>query len=107
MVSSDEKLEAEARLIVQGTEKSLEVEGRKIISAAAAKATLLGGGTERVLVRDLAEQLQNAADLLIAAHVRTGTFDAKEISKRVSSKLKPISTSVFDSRAKLGAGVFQ
>jgi len=107
MIDKHEPLEAEERLVVKATEKSLKRVGREITSAAAAKGTILSGGTLRALVRTLVEQLESAATKLIAAHVKAGTFDAKEIATRVLSKLDPISNDFLESDAKRIAGALQ
>ncbi|MCZ6753416.1 MAG: hypothetical protein O7E51_16515, partial [Acidobacteria bacterium] len=62
MINKHEALEAEQRLIVKATEKSLERESRKITRAASAKGTL-GAGTLRALVRALVEQMEIAATM--------------------------------------------
>lgn len=107
MMDKHEALEAEERLVVKATEKSLERVGREITRAAAAKGTILSGGTLRALVRTLVEQLESAANRLIAAHAKAGTFDAREIAKRVSSKLDPISNDFLESQAKRIADALQ
>jgi len=107
MIGKHEALEAEVRLIVQATEKSLERVGREITRAAAAKGTLLSGGTVRTLGTALVEQLEIAANLLIAAHVKTSTFGAKEIATRVLSKLDPVANDFLESHANLSAGGLQ
>jgi pyrimidine deaminase RibD-like protein len=107
MIDKHEALEAEVRLIVNATEKSLKRVGREITAAAAAKGTLLNGGTVKKLVRTLVEQLESAADKLIAAHVKAGTSDAKEIAARVLSELDPISNDFLDSYVKPVADALQ
>jgi hypothetical protein len=106
-IDKHEALEAEERLVVKATEKSLERVGREITRAAAAKGTILSGGTLRALVRALVEQLESAASRLIAAHMKAGTFDAKEIAARVLSTLHPISDAFLQSHAKLSSGALQ
>jgi len=107
MIDKHEALEAEERLVVKATEKSLERAGREITSAAAAKGTLNSGGTVRVLVRTLVEQMESAATKLIAAHLNAGAFDAKEIATRVRSTLEPLSNAFFESNAKRGSDALQ
>jgi hypothetical protein len=107
MIDKHEALEAEVRLIVNATEKSLKRIGREITAAAAAKGTLLNGGTVKKLVRTLVEQLEGSATMLIAAHVKAGTFDAKEIATRVLSILDPISNDFLESHVKRIAGALQ
>lgn len=107
MIDKHEALEAEERLVGKATEKSLERVGREITRFAAAKGTLLSGGTVRKLVRTLVEQLESAANTLIVAHVKAGTFDAKEIATRVLSTLDPISNAFLESHAKRSAGALQ
>ncbi len=106
-IGKHEALEAEERLVVNATEKSLERAGQKITSAAAAKGNLLNGGTVKKLFRTLVEQLESAASKLITAHIKAGTSDAKEIAKRISSKLDPISNDFLESDAKRIAGTLQ
>jgi uncharacterized protein (TIGR02391 family) len=107
MLEKHEALEAEERLVVKATGKALERVGGEITRAAAAKGTVRSGGTLRALVRALVEQLESAASRLIAAHVKAGTSDAREIATRVFSKLDPISNDFLESHPKLIAGAMQ
>src|SRR3990172_5702174 len=107
MIDKHEALEAEVRLIVNATEKSLQRVGGEITAAAAAKGTVLSGGTLRALVRTLVEQLESAANKLITAHVKAGAFDAEEIAPRVLSELDPISNDFLESHAKRIADALQ
>jgi len=106
MIDKPKALEAKERLVVQETERSLERVGREITRAAAAKGTLSGGTVKR-LVWTLVEQLETAANRLIAAHVKAGAFDAREIATRVYSKLDPISNHFLESHVKRIAGELQ
>lgn len=106
IINNYKALEAEERLVIKATEKTLERVGREITRAAAAKGTL-SGGTVRALLSTLVEQLESAANRLIAAHVKAGAFDAKEIATRVLSKLDPIANDFLESHAKRMAGALQ
>jgi hypothetical protein len=93
-------------LALNAARQALEEAGQRLLNSAAAKGTLLSGGTAHQLVNALLERLEETATRLIAAQVRAGVSAPAQVAGEVRDELNPLTEAFLASHAKRGGAVF-